>query len=104
MANQFKLDDRTNYDIGVPFLSVRCSGGTIAHTPKGIVVSLDSGTRYTCSYPKLFNMLKVNVYNPNDVQTRDNINDILADFKEKCNKMLHESTKRINDINQQKTI
>ena len=98
MANQFNLDDRTTYDIGVPFLSVRCGNANISHTSKGIVVSLDSGTRYTCSYSKLFNLLKVHSINPNDVEARANINDVLSDFKKKCEDMLRESEKRTKEL------
>lgn len=101
MANQFNLDDKTNYDIGTPFLSVVAPGATIAHTNKGIVVSLQSGTRYTCSYSKLFNLLKVNAMNPDDVDTRDNINDILSKFKYQCEKMIVEGEKRIKEITEE---
>lgn len=94
MANQFNID-QTNYDIGTPFLSVRAGRATIAHTEKGIVVSLESGTRYTCSYQRLFSMLKANIYDPKNVEVRDNINDILGEFKRQCDKQLLESQRII---------
>lgn len=82
-------------------MTVRCGNANISHTTKGIVVSLDSGTRYTCSYSKLFNLLKVYSVNPNDVETRANINDILSNFNSQCKSMIAEGERRIRQINEE---
>lgn len=92
------LDDFTSYDIGEPFLSVRIPQGSLAHTPNGIVVNLNSGTRYTCSYNRLLSALKINAYNPDDVAQRDNINDICDKFRYELKKMQAEGEKRSKQI------
>lgn len=96
MEKQFDINDYTAYDIGKPHTSVRFPRGYIAHTDRGIIVCLDSGLRYTCSYQHLLSTLKVSAYNPDDVQTRDNINDILGQFKSKMNTEMN-NLKRENE-------
>lgn len=102
MENQFSIHDTIAYDIGKPIVSVKFPRGYIAHTEKGIVVSLDSGQRYTCSYNHLISALKINAINPNDIETRNNINDVLTSFKSKMttelNKLKKENEEMINNL------
>lgn len=97
------LDDKTKYDIGEPFITVRFKQGTVSHTPNGIVVSVDSGTRYTISYNRLVSTLKANSRNYDQFVDEVNINDIVDKFQARCNKMLTEAENRtkqiINELN-----
>lgn len=108
MANQFNID-RTIYDIGSPLVSFRTNNGVISLTQKGLVYSLDSGTRYTITFSKLISLLKANVYDPNNVEVRDNINDILSQYKHNLEKHYSEAEQRMkkydelfNNLNSQK--
>ena len=90
-------DDRTKYDIGEAFISIRIPSGTISHTPKGIVISLDSGTRYTCSYSRLTTYLKGSCKNYDQFVEETNMNDIVDNFKAYVDKL----SKRAEHINKQ---
>lgn len=92
------LDDKTPYDIGVPFMTVRFNGGTLSHTPNGIVLNIDSGTRYTCSYKRLISLMKANSKNYTDFIEETNINDIVDQFERRCKKMLLEAENRNKEI------
>lgn len=81
------LDDATHYDIGDPFLSVRFPNGTIAHTPNGLVISVDSGTRYTCSYNRLLSILKISSKSQQELIEQTNIMDIVDKFNNHLKKL-----------------
>lgn len=92
-------DDRTKYDIGEPFMTVRFNGGTCSHTPKGVVISVDSGIRYTCSYSRLISYLKGSCKNYDEFIEETNVNDIMAEFKNECKRLIKEAEKRNNELN-----
>lgn len=98
MESQFNINDYTAYDIGKPHTTVKIPKGYIAHTERGIVVCLDSGLRYTCSYQHLISALKINAFNPDDIQVRENINDILGRFQTKLNSKIKEQERKNNEI------
>lgn len=89
------IDDRTRYDIGEPFMSVRFKGGTISHTPKGIVVSVDTGTRYTCTYGCLLSYLRAGSLEREKIE-QTNIFDVIDDFK-KYSKNILDKAKKIDE-------
>lgn len=94
------IDDRTKYDIGEPFISVRFSGGYIAHTPKGIVLSLDRGTRYTCTYSCLLSYLSSSSLKREEIE-KTNIYDVINDFKKYAERQKAECDKRMKLIDEQ---
>lgn len=91
------LDDYTNYDVGQPFATVLFPKGSISHCPNGIVVSLQSGIRYTCSYNRLISALKINSVNPDDVEVRTNLNDIF----DKMTSTIKSYQKQVEKLNEQ---
>ncbi len=93
------IDDRTKYDIGEPFISVRFSGGYIAHTPKGIVLSLDRGTRYTCTYKCLESYLSSSSLKRDEIE-KTNIYDVINDFKKYANQVKADYEKRLKRIDE----
>ena len=88
------IADRTRYDIGEPFINIRIPGGYIAHTPKGIVLSLDSGTRYTCSYGMLASYLKQSSATQDAIE-QTNVYDVIGEFKKYCDSLM----KKAENIN-----
>lgn len=91
------MNDRTRYDIGEPFINIRIKGGYLAHTPNGIVLSLDTGTRYTCSYGKLANFLKASSVNQEQLE-RTNIYDEIDKFKDYCQKLMKKAETINNNL------